>query len=83
MVTGVTGRDVMSGVQKIETLVLYVIVGINMRRNARPVLVECGSLAVTVLLTAHYDSLFAERPNSIKVARYGRVVKPVHKEETI
>ena len=31
----------------------------------------------------HYDSLFTERSSSDEVTRYGRVVKPVHREETI
>ena len=35
------------------------------------------------IIGGDYDSLFAGRPSSVKVTRYGRVVKPVHKEGTI
>ena len=35
------------------------------------------------IIDGHYDSLFDERPSSIKSTRYGRVVKPVHREGTI
>ena len=35
------------------------------------------------IIGGHFDSLFAERPSSVKGTRYGRVVKPVHREGTI
>ena len=35
------------------------------------------------ILDSHYDSLFAESRSSIKVTRYCRVVKPVHREGEI
>ena len=35
------------------------------------------------IIGADYDSLFAGRPSSVKVTKYGRVVKPVHSEGTI
>ena len=50
MVTVVTERDVMSDVQRIETGVLYILVGIDMRMNALSVLVRLGLLAMTILL---------------------------------
>ena len=31
----------------------------------------------------HYDSLFAKRTSSDEITRYGKAVKPVHREETI
>ena len=34
-------------------------------------------------IDSHYDSLFAAHPKSIEVTRYGRVVKPMHKEGTM
>ena len=34
------------------------------------------------IIDGHYDSLFDEHPISIKPTRYGRVVKPVHREGT-
>ena len=35
------------------------------------------------IIDGHYDSLFDERPSSIKSTRYGRIVKPVHREGTV
>ena len=35
------------------------------------------------IIGGHFDSLFAERPSSVKGTRYGRVVKPVHRKGTI
>ena len=35
------------------------------------------------IIDDHYDCLFAGHSSSINVTRYGRVVKPVHKEGTI
>ena len=72
----------MSNVQRIETGVLYILVGVDIRTNALSVSVWLGLLAVTILLMAIMTVyLLSVRPSSVKVTRYGRVVKPVHKEK--
>ena len=83
MVTVVTERDVMSDVQRIETEVLCILVGVNMRTTA---LVSIGTVRFAShdnIIDGHDDSLFDERQSSIKSTRYRRVVKLVQKEETI
>ena len=35
------------------------------------------------IIDGHCDSLFDEHPSSVKSTRYGRIVKPVHREEAI
>ena len=78
-----TEWDVTSNVQKIETGVFYILVDGRYKD-------ECSVSVGTVryashynVIDSHYDSLFAERPSSIDVARYGRAVKPVHRDRTI
>ena len=51
--------------------------------NVLSVLVRLGLLAMTMLLMVIMTVSFDERLSSIKSTRYGRVVKPVHREETI
>ena len=51
--------------------------------NVLSVLVRLGLLAMTMLLMVIMTVSFDERLSSIKSTRYGRVVKPVHREGTI
>ena len=79
----VTECEVKSNVQRIETGVFYILVDGRYED-------ECSVSVGTVrfashykIIDSHYDSLFAERPSSMDVARYGRAVKPVHRYRTI
>ena len=69
----VTEKDAMSNMQKIDKRVLYILVGIDMRPNAR-------FTTVIIALCDHYDSLLAALLSSIKVNRYSRVVKIVQRK---
>ena len=83
MVTVVTERNAMSNKQITDTRVLYILVGITMRTNARAGLAPLGLLAVIIAISDHYDSLFAARSGSINVTRYSRVVKLVQRKGKI
>ena len=58
----------------------------NRRRYEDECSVSVGtvrSASCDKIIDGHYNSLFTERPSSNTVTRYGRVVKPVHREGTI